>query len=243
MARDISIAISAKDNFTQAITTMRNSNQAFRKDLTGLSEKLNELNKTKITLKVEADKAKKVLKEAEKQFALTGDAASKLNLELANANYENARRNLALVTEGVKQTEKEILNLTNALSKAENRASRIGSTKSIENSANNILNTLATSGAISLAGNTLSDSALTFVRSAYGSEAGTMASSLLSASAMGASIGTAIAPGIGTAIGALGGAVLGYIQGKIQFLKVKMMLLRVTIRTYTMMFWKHKKKL
>jgi predicted nucleic acid-binding Zn-ribbon protein len=59
LGRDVSIAITAKDNFSTAITTMRNANQAFNKDLTGLQTKLDALNKTKITLKVDVDKAKK----------------------------------------------------------------------------------------------------------------------------------------------------------------------------------------
>jgi predicted nucleic acid-binding Zn-ribbon protein len=122
LARDISIAITAKDNFSQAITTMRNANQAFNKDLTGLTSKLDALNKNKITLKIDADKARQALKEAEKQFAATGDAADKLKLEMANADYENARRNLSLVSQNAKQAEKDILSLTNTTSKAENRA-------------------------------------------------------------------------------------------------------------------------
>ncbi|MFR9189838.1 MAG: hypothetical protein ACLVL7_06040 [Anaerotruncus massiliensis (ex Togo et al. 2019)] len=76
MARDISIAISAKDNFTQAVTTMRNANQAFNKDLEGLSGKLNSLNKTKVTLQIDADKAKRELKEAQKAFADMNDEAA-----------------------------------------------------------------------------------------------------------------------------------------------------------------------
>ena len=122
MARDISIAISARDNFTQAITTMRNANQSFNKDLTGLQSKLDALNKNKITLKVETDKAKTALKEAERQFAATGDAADKMNMELANANYETARRNLDLVSKNARRAEKDILSLTGAVSKAENKA-------------------------------------------------------------------------------------------------------------------------
>ncbi len=58
MARDVSISISARDNFTQAITTMKNANQAFNKDLSGLNARLDALNKTKITLKIDTDKAK-----------------------------------------------------------------------------------------------------------------------------------------------------------------------------------------
>lgn len=219
MARDISIAISAKDNFSQAITTMRNANQAFNKDLTGLQAKLDALNKTKVSLKVEVDKAKKELKEAEKQFTLTGDAVSKMNLELANINYEKARRNLALVSESAKQAEKDILKLTDAYSKAENKASRNSGTKSMEDSASNLLNTLAKSGAINFVGNVLSDTALTYINSAFGQVAGTMASSVLSGATSGAAIGNAIAPGIGAAVGAIGGAILGSIQGQNEIFK------------------------
>lgn len=212
MGRDISIAISAKDNFSQAITTMKNSNQSFNKDLTGLQTKLNELNRTKILLKVDTDKAKTALKEAEKQFEKTGDAADKLNLELANSNYENARRNLSLVSDNAKQAEKDIKSLTNAVSKSENKASKSSSSSS--SSTSGILNSLAASGATALIGNTISDVASTYVSSAFGSETGTLISSTLSSAATGAAIGTAIAPGIGTAIGALGGALLGYVQGE-----------------------------
>ncbi len=209
MARDISIAISTKDNFSQALTTMRNANQAFNKDLTGLQTKLNELNRTKATLKVDTDKAKTALKEAEKQFAETGDAADKLKLELANSNYENARRNLSLVSDNAKQAEKNMRSLTDAVSKSENKAS-----KSSSSSANSIINSLAASGATSLVGNVLSEVATTQISSAYGSQAGTLVSSALSTGAMGAAIGSAIAPGIGTAIGAIAGAALGSIQGQ-----------------------------
>lgn len=207
MARDISIAISAKDNFSQAITTMKNANQSFNKDLSGLQTKLNELNKTKTSLRVDTAKAKQELKEAEKQFLKTGDAADKLKLELADADYENARRNLALVADNAKQAEKDIRSLTNAVSKAENRAGSVG-----KNS--NMLSSIAESGAVGIVGNTISDIATTWIGSMHGGEAGTLASSSLSSAAIGAAIGTAIAPGLGTAVGAIGGAVLGYVQGQ-----------------------------
>jgi tape measure domain-containing protein len=217
MARDISIAISAKDNFSQSIATMRNANQSFNKDLTGLQTKLNELNRTKAILKVDTDKAKSSLKDAEKQFAKTGEAADKLNLELSNANYENARRNLSLVSGNAKQAEKDILNLTGAISKSENRAGRSGSS----GGTSGLLSGIATSGAVGMVGNILSDLATTGVGSAYGGEASILASSALSSGAMGAAIGTAIAPGIGTAVGALSGALLGYIQGQNKIFEAK----------------------
>ena len=52
MGREISLAIMAHENFSDAVTTMRNANQAFNKDLTGTMQKLDAFNKNKITLKV-----------------------------------------------------------------------------------------------------------------------------------------------------------------------------------------------
>lgn len=66
MARDVSITISARDNFSPALTTMKNANNSFKKDVTELQSKLNLLNKNKITLKVDAEKSNTSLKEAKK---------------------------------------------------------------------------------------------------------------------------------------------------------------------------------
>jgi len=207
LARNISIAISAKDNFTQAITTMRNANQAFNKDLDGLTSKLNELNKTKIALKVDTAKALSELKNAEKQFAATGDAADKLKLELANANYENARRNLSLVSENARKAEKEIKSLTGAISKAENRAGTGTGT---------LIQGLAAAGAAKMLGDTVSNMASAWVQSAFGSTGSTYFSNILSSAAAGAAIGSMI-PGIGTAVGAGAGAIVGTINAATSF--------------------------
>lgn len=207
MARDISIAISAKDNFTQAITTMRNANQSFNKDLTGLQSKLDTLNKNKITLKVDTDKAKIALRDAEKQFAATGEAADKLNMELANANYETARRNLDLVSKNARQAEKDMLSLSGAASKAENKAG---------SGAKGLVSTLASAGAIKLLGDTAANITAGVVGSAFGGAGGAMLSNILSGAASGAAVGSMIGgPGVGTAVGAAAGAGLGIINGAV----------------------------
>lgn len=217
MSKSVSIAIAARDNFSTAITTMRNSSQAFGQDLQGLQNRLDALNRTRATLKVDVEKAKAALKEAEKQFAATGDAADKLALELANAEYENARRNLDLVSKNARQAEKDILSLTGAISKLENRAGRRGGGGSEGVS---ILSSLASAGATKLIGDTISDLANAYVSSAFGSEAGAYFSSALSGAAAGAAIGSVI-PGIGTAVGAIGGALIGAVQGAIQVFEKK----------------------
>ncbi|PKM71521.1 MAG: phage tail protein [Firmicutes bacterium HGW-Firmicutes-16] len=184
---------------------MRNANQSFDKDLSGLQRKLDAFNRTKISLKVDVSKAQSELKAAEKQFIKTGDAADKLKLEMANQNYENANRNLKLVSSNARQAEKDMASLTTTVSKSENRAGSASGNSGI-------LNTLGAAGASAFLGNALSQVANTYVASAYGEETGTVFSSTLSGAGMGAAIGSVI-PGIGTAVGAAVGGLVGAIQG------------------------------
>lgn len=204
MGRDVSIAIMAKENFSDAITTMRNANQGFNKDLTGTMSKLDAFNKNKITLKVETDKAKQSLKEAEKQFAATGDAADKMAMELANSNYENARRNLDLVSKNARQAEKDILSMTGAISKAENRAGSGGNASQPAE----VMKSLANAGLFKMAGDSLSGLAGAAVSSALGNTMGNAIQSTLSGAATGAAMGSIAGP-MGTAIGAGVGALSG----------------------------------
>ena len=68
---ETSIVITATDHFSAAIGKMRDFSKGFSKDLDGMQKKLNELNKTKSTLKVNTDKARQELRAAEKQFSET----------------------------------------------------------------------------------------------------------------------------------------------------------------------------
>lgn len=211
---DVSIAISAKDNFSDAITTMRNANQSFNKDLTGTMEKLDKLNGTKYQLKVDTDKAKSALRDAEKQYERTGTAADKMARDMASANYDQAKRNLNLVSQNARQAEKDILSMTSAVEKSDNRASRVNTS---ENSASGgMLKTLANAGLKKMAGDTLSLAAKTYIGSAFNSEAGEAISSVVGGITTGAAIGSAAAPGLGTAIGAAVGGVTGTVNAAAQ---------------------------
>ena len=86
MSRDISIVITAKDNFTQTITTMRSTTQSFNKDMDILRGKINSVNKTKVTIKTDTAKAIKDLKKLETQFAKTGTASDKLKQGMGDIN-------------------------------------------------------------------------------------------------------------------------------------------------------------
>lgn len=219
MSRNISILISAKDNFSQAIATMRNANQHFNKDLEGLQEKLNTINKTRTTLKLDTNEAKKNLTALQKEYDSARKAGDKLvsgellkKLEDANDAYEQARRNLSLLDKEARSTEKSMTDMGGAFSKLENRAAGGGKT--------GVLAALGKSGALKMGGDLLAGIANAYVSSAFGDESALLFSSMLSGAASGAAIGS-IMPGIGTAVGSALGAAAGAVSGATQIAQSK----------------------
>ena len=197
---ETSIVVTLNDRYSETAKKLSQVTKAFIKDAEGLEQRLYALNKNKYTLKLDAQKARQELKEAEKQFAATGKEADGLKMELAQANYDNIVRNLKAVTSAARDTER-------AISKTMNRASESSNAK------NSILTAIAASGASKMLGDTALNVGNTLVGSAFGSKIGSLASSTLSSIASGAALGSAVAPGIGTAIGAAVGAGVGLING------------------------------
>ena len=199
---------------------MRSSMRGFDKDLEGTQRKLEALNNTKATLKVDADQLRRTLREAEKQYASTRSEADRLNLELANANYENARQNLDLVTREAKQTQKALMELSDTSNRIENRAST-GWTKQrdvpesggIQDVFTGFGQRLGSSGLFSALGQLASEAAGTYIGSRFGSQGSALFGGALSGAGQGAAIGTMIAPGVGTVIGTVAGAGMGLLQG------------------------------
>lgn len=209
---EVSIVISARDNYSNAITKMRNTNQAFNKDMDSMQAKLDTLNKNKATLKLETDAARKQLKDAEAGYRSLGTAAEKSEMETANANYEQARRNLSLLSKEVRQTEKDMANYETTVSKATNRGG-VGS--SITQGFQDTMKALAFAGLAPMIGEAAGTILQLQVGSMFGSEVAGILSSTASGAISGAAIGSII-PGIGTAIGAAVGGAVGGIQGWFQ---------------------------
>lgn len=207
MAVDMSIAISAKDRYSDVVTKIRQTQAAFRKDLEGTQKSLEKFNQTKITLKADLNAAKKELKESTAEFKKLGDEVSRQKMLDAQLNYDNIKDNLGAVSKAAKQAQKDMDNMSGAFSKTENRMNG--------NKNGGILSVLGKAGIFNMVGDTLSLAANTYVSSAFGSEAGTMVGNALSGAATGAAIGS-IVPGIGTAIGAAAGTVLGAAEGATQ---------------------------
>ena len=203
---DVSIAIKATDRFSDAMKTMKDSANSFDKSIVGMQSRLNFLNRTKATLKVDTDRARTELRSAEKQFAATGDAISELVLQEKQLTFENARRNLSLVSKEAANVEKQMLKTGNSVSKMGNKAGEGFST---------IVQSVATAGGAKMIGSLAQDSVNTLVGSMLGSNGGNVFSSALSSAISGAAIGSMI-PGIGTAVGAAAGGLVGMASGSVQ---------------------------
>ena len=208
---ETSIVITLEDRYSSSAKKMASATRAFSKDVDELEDQLQKLNKNKYSLKVDAQKAKQALKEAEEQFAATGKEADGLKVEMAMANYDNIVKQINLVSKAAQEGERRLQKMGDAASKEENRAGK-GMLDSIKGifSGDGIGGKLASSGLYKMLGDSLSEAIGIGFESAVGQPMATIGSSFASGVASGASAGAIFGPQ-----GALAGGVLGGISGLI----------------------------
>lgn len=212
MARDNTLAFSIKDYASQSLIKITENMQKNRKEIQNLSGKIDELNKKKATITVDATKAKEELKAAQKEFAaaqksMQGMDEAAVRLEKAQYDYSSITDSLKAISKESREAEKSIQKLEDKNQKLQNRAFM---------PQESILSKLGQAGASQLVGQVASEAAGDYFASAFGSESSAMFSSVLGMGASGAAIGSMIAPGIGTAIGAAAGGLLGAVSGATQ---------------------------
>lgn len=208
---DASVAFSVTDNLSQSIVGMKNSVNSFKQDVTGLQQQLDKLDSTRFQLKnfdlkdarQELDRTKKALQELGDTATEADQEAARADFERANQNYENVRRQLNLVSKQARQTERDLLDATDAISKADNRAG---------SASGGVLSALGKAGLMDMAGDVALDFGNLVVGSTFGSEVGGVVSSGISGALSGAAMGSLLGP-VGTAVGAAIGGGLGLLQG------------------------------
>lgn len=211
---DASIAFSVTDNLSQSVTRMRNSLDGFEQDVEGLQKQLDILQRTKVQLKnIDLKQARSQVDDMRRALEELGDTATETERQTAQANfdaavqnYNNVANQLDLVSRRARQTKKDLLNTTDAISKADNRASSVSSGGSM-------LAALGRAGLYSMLGDAAGQWASVLAGSALGSEGGALFGGILSGAGSGAAIGSMIAPGVGTAVGAALGGVVGLASG------------------------------
>lgn len=212
MPTDASIAMSVKDNLSQAVIGMKNSMTAFRGDVTKLEQELKKLNDIQAGTKTRLSAATEEVKAAKKAYQELGDsvdeaqrAAAKANWEQAESNLRSLRQEYNLVERQVRATTREFENMSGVASRSQNRAGP------------GIMAQLGQAGAWQMLGQTASQWANALAGSALGSAGGNLFSGALSGAGSGAAIGTMLGgPGIGTAVGAALGGAVGMLGGAAQ---------------------------
>ena len=212
MPTDASIAMSVKDNLSQAVIGMKNSMTAFRGDVTKLEQELKKLNDIQAGTKTRLSAATEEVKAAKKAYQELGDSVSEAQRQAAKANWEQAESNLRslrqeynLVERQVRATTREFENMSGVASRSQNRAGP------------GIMAQLGQAGAWQMLGQTASQWANALAGSALGSAGGNLFSGALSGAGSGAAIGTMLGgPGIGTAVGAALGGAVGRLGGAAQ---------------------------
>ena len=218
---DASIAFSVTDNLSASVVKMKNALGDFRDDAEGLQKQLDALQNTRMQLKnIDLKNAKNQVEQMRRALEELGDTATEADREAARAdfdqavqNYNNLENQLKLVSRQAKETERDLLDATDAISKTENRAASVSGVGS--KSAGGILSALGTAGLLNMAGDVALDVGNLLVGSGFGSETGSLVSSGVSGALSGAALGSFL-PGIGTAIGAAIGGGLGLLQGGTQ---------------------------
>lgn len=213
---DVSIALSAKDNFSQTLRKLANAANTSVNDVDALQKSLTKLNNTRTNLKLDLSRAKSELREAEKRFKATGDAADELALKDKQIEFDNLTSQLKAVSSSAQAAEKNIMSLAGTNSKLSNRASGSGKSGSMWGT---LGGALATAGFGDMLSGSLSQAAGAFLGSYYGASDGAAIESVLGGAISGASMGAAagsIIPGVGTAIGAAVGGAIGAVSGGIE---------------------------
>ena len=214
---DVSIALSAKDNFSQTLRKLANAANTSVNDVDALQKSLTKLNNTRANLKLDLSRAKSELREAEKRFKATGDAADELALKDKQIEFDNLTSQLKAVSSSAQAAEKNIMSLAGTNSKLSNRASGSGKSGSMWGT---LGGALATAGFGDMLSGSLSQAAGAFLGSYYGASDGAAIESVLggaiSGGSMGASAGMMVAGPTGAAIGAAVGGAIGAVSGGIE---------------------------
>lgn len=221
---DVSIALSAKDNYTTILKKIADATRTGVKSIESLQQSLDTLNQTRVSVQLNMTKVKNELREAKKRFEETGDAADELAMKDKQFELNNLASQLKAVNANAIEAEKSMRTLAGTNSKIANRQSAAGGSSAKAGSSGSMLGTvgsaLATAGFGDMLSNSLSGAAGAFFGSYYGTTDGAAIESFLgsaiSGATMGAAAGSMVAPGIGTAIGAAAGGLIGAVSGGIE---------------------------
>lgn len=220
---EASVVMKLKDQYSATARSMASANQNFNKSLEETRQQMQAYEarikagaRQQAELEVSIRAAKKELREAEKQFGATGEAADQEKVVDAQEKFNLLKLELQGVTKSSREAQKALEELESSSSRKKS-----GSGSGTSSAEAGLAERLGASGLSRALGEWTANIGSYAVESALGSAASGYVSSTLSGAATGAAIGSVIAPGIGTAIGAALGGVAGLVSGYIDELRKK----------------------
>lgn len=221
MSQKAEVVLTLKDNFSDALKKAQERQAKFTKDLEGMQQRLNEINRQRSEIKIETSAAQKALKEAEKAFAELNDEASKEALTQAQTRVYQLQDTFKAASREANALKREMEDLTGASSKLSNMGGAAAG-EGAEGSGGGMNSFMGAASAImgSQLFNQLSSSASAYlsanISSTYGSAVGdsvaNIGGGILTGAGAGASMGMMFGPW-GAAIGGAIGAGVGLISG------------------------------
>lgn len=204
----IVVKIAADDGYSEVMKKLSAVTKAFDKDVDALEDALINLSKQKAPLSAALKGAQKELAATTEQFNSSGDAVSRMTMEMAQVKVDTIRRNLSLVSKAAKDTEKQFTKLGESSRKSGERMKLDGA---------EIARAFSSSGFKDMLADLGKSVSTAWVGSAFGNDAGNIFSGVLGGVGSGAMLGTMLfGPGLGTAIGAAAGGVVGGFSGTLQ---------------------------
>ncbi len=230
MAREASILITLRDQYSPGVRDLRNANDQLDDSMNDVAQRarayeqrLSALVRSQGELHVQLTDARQALREAERAYRDTGDAANAEALIEAREHYEALQVAMRDVTQTARETQATLRDLEDQQRRLNDNPGDQGGGGPDDGGGpgnggqgGNLLSALGQAGLYSMLGDTVSDWANILVSSAGGSEAGTLFSGALAGAGSGMAIGSMIAPGVGTAVGAAIGGLIGLAGGAAQ---------------------------
>lgn len=231
MAREASILITLRDQYSPGVRDLRNANDQLDDSMNDVAQRarayeqrLSALVRSQGELHVQLTDARQALREAERAYRDTGEAADAEALIQAREHYEALQVAMRDVTQTARETQATLRDLEDQQRRLNDNPGDQGGGGPDDGGdpgnggqGGNLLSSLGQAGLYSMLGDVGSEWANILVSSAGGSEAGALFSGALSGLGSGAAIGTMVGgPGIGTAVGAAIGGLIGLAGGAAQ---------------------------
>lgn len=204
---EASIVVKAEDKYSEAVKKMATATKSFNKDMEALERTRSILVQNKLTLKTDMEKARREIREMEKELKRTGDSMLEAEMASKKVRLEDLQSNLKAVSSAAREAEKQM-------------EETAGTSRRLENQG--LGKTIMSSGLGKVLGDAVGQLGNSALSSAIGEPLARMVSGVLSGAITGIGAGAMAGSFMGlpgAAVGAAIGGVSGLVSGASQIIQ------------------------